>query len=636
MPRVLIGVLALLLALAAALFFLVGHDTAPAREIEKRETAEAPAKPEAKLEPGATIERPAPRAPVVAKEESSADANRAATSGRTVRVRLLEKNGNLPLPRFRARVAGTKAELETDDNGWIEDVPVAGSTLDLDLLENALGPEDLVQTRRAEFRLAQASIARVEVDVGAELKSIDLPVPCGPTFTVTFDVPAGLAATDFALRLRCADARKAFDRALARVRSTGGLPWARFGACAAWLGGGPPWSLELSSDDGFWVGRVEIPTLDSQRDPPVNVRLKECGRFSGKVLTAKGEPVSNQWVQVLARGATFDSKDNRPRMVVTAKDGAFDAPQLAPGVYGVRIEADGQQPYETAVTIVAGRREEKEIRLAASLVPRASLRVRVESATGRYSKPVAVSLMPVRGGKAPASGKVQWDDEGGRRVGRVVLENLEVRDYRLDLNINDLYPTTPKDTVVQPADQEIVCRIEDDTPSVSLRVRAADETSGKPVPGARVEVLVTRTGKPVGVRDSLENGECVFEGLPTNAALIVRVDAPGRAPFWATENEVYRGDKEWTVDARLHEGWGTEVMVRGTDGKPIEGARILFDGVEVGTSNANGSVYASMRTKPTRAEVRYRDWKIGPSSALEEDGTFREWERWLRVVLTPP
>jgi hypothetical protein len=641
MSRALVAVAVLVLILVGALLFLL-RPKEIAVDAPRAGGESARTEHEAKLEAPAVLEKESPRAPAGAAETKAVESAPAADAKRPLRVRLLESASGLTLPAFRVRVASADPVLESDEGGWITVPDVTpGEAVDLELTENVPGPEDLVQTRKKEWTpvLPGATHAKVEAPAASasgELAPVDLRVACGPTFVLRFDVPRGLSPTDFVLRLRCADSRKAFDRALGRVRA-GPLPWARFGACATFLGGGPPWTIELSSDDGYWVGRAELPTLESVRVPPVEIALVACGRLTGRVLTPAREPVRKQWVLVSARGASFDDKDNRPRPVPTDKDGKFDAPRLAPGEYGVKVDADGFEAFEAQVAVAAGATVEREIQLAASTVAKSSLRVRVESATGQYSKPVVVALQALSGGKSPPSGKVKWADEGGRQVGRATLEGVEVRDYHMSLVLDDFFHTSPEAPVlVRPAGQEVACRIDDDVPTIRLRVHQADEASGQPVAGATVEVWSTRGGKPKAFRDAFKDGECVFDDLPVGADLRVRIDAPDHATYWGTERDAIRSADLWTIDARLHEGWGTEVIVRGRDGKPIDGARVFFDGVEAGTSDPDGIVFVSLRAKPSRAEVRYRDWKIGEGSALRTDGTFREWERWLSVVLTPP
>jgi len=69
--------------------------------------------------------------------------------------------------------------------------------------------------------------------------------------------------------------------------------------------------------------------------------------------------------------------------------------------------------------------------------------------------------------------------------------------------------------------------------------------------------------------------------------------------------------------------------------KPIEGAKILLDGREAGTTNKNGTCTVLARERPKRVEVAYRDWRVVSPIDLRPAWRRKE-KRFVEVQVAPP
>ena len=144
--------------------------------------------------------------------------------------------------------------------------------------------------------------------------------------------------------------------------------------------------LETSSPDyprGAFVGAVP-------GGPPIEFRLPEAVRISGRVTDPSGNPIAG--VRVQARGESGDAGSSP-----AADDGTFEIRNLAPGSYSIQVRSATPGWSDARVDGVEGGTRGMEIKLARSL-----------AITGKVLGP--------DGGPAPGRGRIRVLDRDGKQV----------------------------------------------------------------------------------------------------------------------------------------------------------------------------------------------------------------------------
>lgn len=496
-------------------------------------------------------------------------------------------------------------------------------------------PGDLLQTRRQE-----AAAAVSEVDVAQRILAdgtaaeVEIAAEAGPRFVFEAAWPAAAPPEDFSATLSCADPRRAFDRVNARVRAGNPLPWTRFSALAAFVGGGPPFRIALRSDDGLWFASVDVATTDGSTEPLRPV-FERRARLRGRLTDEAGAPVAKEYLLATRDGASFASADNRPTPLLSDAGGGFDGPAMLPGDYDLRADLDGFEPASRRVRLVAGESTEVDVKLRRLPPPTGRASVRVVSRTGAFRGPAKASLVRIDGGakRSSATADVRFADEGGAQVGRCTLEGLAAGTYRVSLLLGArLEAVEPAAAEVLADGPEALLTVLDEARARTLRFRVVAAEDGAPLAAFSAEV------RPVGVPDARPRratgaaGTAEFAGGAEGAAFAYAVRAEGRAPSFgavALDADVVE------VPVRAAAGYGVDVRVRDEKGEPLAGAVVRFDGVEHGVSDADGLVRAALPRKPARLSVEAAGRRRVPDSVVPEDGSFRDWMEELVVVMRP-
>ncbi len=117
-----------------------------------------------------------------------------------------------------------------------------------------------------------------------------------------------------------------------------------------------------------------------------------------------------------------------------------------------------------------------------------------------------------------------------------------------------------------------------------------------------------------------------FERAPSRWAYCVNGYLP---VYGTTESFVVSGEGRRMAEIELKPGYGTEILVVDTQGRPIAGAEILADGVNVGRSNVSGIAQIRMKNAPrvlcARSGDRTKDHGLNPLEPLP----------WHRFELAP-
>jgi hypothetical protein len=101
--------------------------------------------------------------------------------------------------------------------------------------------------------------------------------------------------------------------------------------------------------------------------------------------------------------------------------------------------------------------------------------------------------------------------------------------------------------------------------------------------------------------------------LPESGRLWWNVTSPGHVCAEGNVAEqsgwgLSTGTKRW-IDVRLARGWRIKCAVFDDDYGTLKGATIVADGVDMGTTDADGYFTLNLPQRPKLIEARYRDWR---------------------------
>jgi hypothetical protein len=547
----------------------------------------------------------------------------------TKRVRLVDDQTGEPVPHFEAMVGYFDMffPVESDAEGRFE---VGGKRLSasavLELSENTREAPDRIQTRREPYAAIPTSVA-LDVASGS-----DLPIPVGPTYQISTAVPKGYELEELIATLRSADPTQMFDVASARVRA-GSPPWIRFRPTARILQGGPSWRLMLETPDSLYQASAIVAQNVGIVPGVVELSFEPRARLDGVVRNEQGDVLTNGLVRIERDGASFSDAANRPLFGRIDESGRYSVRGAPPGDYKVLHQRETFVPFEERVSLAPGEVRELDItmrKLDASQLAR--ITGRVESTSGAFEERLYVALLPSNDKQSPRNGRVEWSDEAGRKVGSFEFEEVPLGRYVVRINGQRFREVEPESVELAAGDPELRFTVHDDARTTPVAFGAIDE-HGATLPRFLAELRLPSGTSELFDRVTTTTGSASFRGVPIGSRCRYKVSAPDRKPVWG-EIDIVESANELTVT--LAPGWGIEVYAVDESGGPLDGARVYFDDVLAGTTNAKGVLRVALDRTPELARVEFRDWIRAESSRLEASGRFRTFEPWLNAVLKPP
>lgn len=614
--------------------------------LRAREGAPAPRLP-TQSSPDLLAESPLPRTPEArtAAELPTGDAagaRQAAAPGAAARarvnLRLVDAATHEPAPRVRVelkRGPELVEALESDAAGLLagrfEHEP-GEYVLDF---SSERHEGDLIQTRVKEAKAIASELPLVLAPAAPGAAPAELAIPLGPSYALTANWPGGLSPASFAAELRGADPRLAFDRVFAPVEE-GPPAWVRFSPVASLLGGGPPWTVNVTSTNALWRASARVESVVGRGALPLALEFQPRARLVGRVVDPDGKAVPNQWVQAWLPGASFDDPARRPALCLTKADGSFDFRAIEPGRTTLKVEATGCLPFEDVLELAPLERVERELVLArpdpSTLAP---IRGRLTSQSGRYDESLPVRLVPRTPPNDGPTTRVQWSGPPGQRVGRFAFEGLAPREYGIEFQLPDLAGVEPRAPSVRPGGDELAFVVEDGGARVDLELRAVSAEDRAPLQGWSV------TARLGGARElrtmvALRHGEvgARVRRVPVGAQVELELVLPERRTLWT---RVVASAAPEPLVFELARGWGAVILVQGPAQEALVGARVFLDEELAGTTDERGELRASLDHTPQRCRVEYKDWKPAASGEVSpETGLFRAWQGTIRARMQPP
>ncbi len=505
------------------------------------------------------------------------------------RIQLVDARTGEPLAEFVVAVPDADpALLVTDAEGWLA------------LARRSDG-------HGCELRLIDDLRLRPDGPIEAVLEGAQLRTLVGPTYRLLLH-PGPQSGDRFDARLVAAAPGAQLRTCFAPVR-LGETPWVRFGAEAGDLQGGPPWRLEIRSDDGYRFGSAEVAGIVGLLQELVVVELRPTGRLVGRVLQPDGAPVDQAALRLVGGDHVFGGASD--------PEGAFDLPWLPPGTYDLHCSSRLHEPATARIVIAAGQLTEQPLTLTP--LPEASIvagRLLGESVDAPPAGQVAVVLAdcdePERTYLQLVTCTAAAPDG---ELGRFRFERIPPGRYELTVRAPDFTRWLPASLPVVPGAQDLELRRADSAPCSDLELRAVDARSGAPI--AQFDLFVQLDGQRATAKVLPARDGCVqLRRVPLGARVAWTLRAPGYAPVSGDRNAA-------ALPIPLEPGWGNELRCRDRDERPLAGIAVLLDGEPAGATGADGRLELRRGAPPARITLQ-APGRVLIAGDLFDDGTFRD------------
>lgn len=637
--RLVLG-LALLLPVGAALLGYALRDTRPGAP-NPVVAASEPDEPEAATPPP-TLARPAApsttdaagaaanAAPseerAAAEDRSAAGAADAATftSGVVVDVATDE-----PLPDYRLELIGGGAEnafAVTDAQGRFR-LETQRSTAGL--TARGIDRDDLLRDGPQGPYTSMRGALPAPVEVSNDGESLRVALASGPTYTLAFsgasptpgeelvaalipaEEPVGRGRASITVRGPVDFDPATLERMLVAMRPAhlapvrfGAATWVRFPIVSQTLLGALdrerefPLELCVSNLDGTLRGVAPVAT-EVGRDPvPVTVPLERFGALRVRVLDEAGAPIRTP-IDLSRNGEParpFHGHDFSPEV------GTFDYLFLRPGTWTVSTGDLTHAHVAENVELGPGERISIELRTR-RLVPVGSIAGELRAPLVRSQPTVWLSLARAGGGQA-AFAEATWSEIGDQWVGRFEFEDVPAGPHVLRCNnADETRSWSPEEQTVHAPDTGLLLLgTSRELAERPWRLTIVDAVSGAPV--APFDLTWSVAGRGSGWLQK-QSGTASLPASPDDARVQWSVQAAGYATQSGDETAFTDGAEAREAEVHLRTGWGTRLVARGPDERPVAGVTVLLDGQEAGTTDAAGILDLWAPLAPRRVELRH-------------------------------
>lgn len=444
--------------------------------------------------------------------------------------------------------------------------------------------------------------------------------PAGPSFRLALLGLPHAADPAFSARLVAPDPRLQYETAFGSV--VGDPPTARFSPDARGLRGGPPFALEVRSEDGYWFGTAEVSAVGGEYPLVLNVALTECGAVEGLLAQPGGAPVGQ--ARVALRPARPGSAE-REHIAATDAEGRFVLHWIPPGDYELRADSHRHAAWSQRLRVE--RSTTATLHGELTPLPGGLVTGTLASRAGAFHGLVHV-LLTARDSDRAFTRKVELVDGA---VASFAFDGVPEGTYDATVHTGTFHRWTPSSQAVEPPMRSLEFAVEDGAPARDLELRARDAVTGAAILDFAVFVRLDSVDDPATtkVRRSAD-GAAVLRQVPDDATIEWILRADGHAPARG-DRRVFRTDAA-TVD--LRPGWGNRIRAVDRDGTPVAGAAVWLDGMQIGRTDASGVLDVTLRRPPRELRVEKSGLRTAGGDVFE-DGTFADLIWGVTVVLEP-
>lgn len=527
-----------------------------------------------------------------------------------------------PLPVYSLRIQDSSMRWEdvmTDESGrFATGSPMVGGTIRITPFDDP-GHKRGVQSIAVEWPVA-----------GGEARDLDVSVASGPTYRLAITPADAAVPTTFVAFLRVGNVDEAGSVGQEPVRA-GEPPWVRFAPVPKEFDRCD--RLEIRDKEGLWMGSAKASALGGVVPGIVEIVLDARAVLLGKAVDLSGNPVPG--ASLVFEGVS-DSGKAYERKKTTRFDGQFRMEYVAAGSGTLSLRSLRHVEQAAAIRLQAGAVTQQDFILA-PLASAGAIRGRVESETGDYEGEVEVVLRPLSSVASSEKLKIRWESKDGRRVGVFEFEALPAGEYEIAARSAGWLGWEPNVVVTSPPSEVARFVVRDAVALADFAFRARDAETG-----AAIDTFAW-WNVPGGASSSkrLGAGERFLIRFPLERDFRWRLDRQGYRPKFGDEKafaveEPHRAGVWKIAEVELEPGWGEVFRVIGRGNKkPVEGAKVLLDGREAGTTNKDGRCTVSARERPKKVEIAYRDWRVVSSVDLRPAWRRKE-KRFVEVQVAPP
>ncbi len=406
-----------------------------------------------------------------------------------------------------------------------------------------------------------------------------------------------------------------------RWSAQGDLPivFARFGNAFGSIGDTGPWTLEIRDLAGHRRATAEVGYGRGTGEELIPLRFETCGAI--RFVTETGAPGRESDMAFITVTSTSTGAPSYTRMRPGDSGGVAELGLLTPGIY--RWEASGQVDAngapimgecdvdaDSTVTVevpaLAGPYQDSFAIVDASAVPDANLS---GWEGGIVNFALVDTLRLVAPERAPELGPGMW---------RMPIGPVPQDGWSVSLNPKVGYDITPRTAILSRSAGPMTFTVTPTAAPVTVQLIFVDASSGQPVHGAnRTEAMWLRGTNIVeighGSTGALEPVE-----VPSNrtAQFICRAEG-----YQATEAIFQPGNGGGELTVALQAGWRNRVIVydMATLG-PYPGASVIVDGVNLGDTDEDGSLWLDLEGPPELIELGLADEAMHVKMSPFRDG----------------
>ena len=438
---------------------------------------------------------------------------------------------------------------------------------------------------------------------GAQPEELAVELLAGPTYSLSFPEgrPQGV------LEVWVDESPEPFDqpssRGWGRVRD-GSPPWVRLDPYRMPTAAGSygPWTLTVRDRQGHYLATGSVRQIAGVQEQRVEVREHPVGAVDVRV-TLGGEPIDQRLSLMVVReaGSTHSVALNPRGRGYAPNRGRARIGHLAEGPCFLVAGSQGHGWTRVPCEVVAGETVEVSID-----VPRASevgsLNVLVRSETGERDLG-GIQLLALQDGALRGNARFLKRRSDGSW--EYAFEDLGEGEWTIRLEQTAHLPPFDKRVVRTRRGQasvEFLCLDAQAGPSQWFEVAVVDDVTSEPLPHMGVTVYAGggRHGHHLTDAEGRARVGPYIPGFEIEVVVRGENYRSGLARFLLQDDPP-------PVKIRMQPGWGTrlDIVENGPESaaQPIEGVRILSDGLEMGISDADGRFRLDLDRPPRRIEL---------------------------------
>ncbi len=395
-------------------------------------------------------------------------------------------------------------------------------------------------------------------------------------------------------------------------------------------------NLRLVSEDGFWSGSVPMTIPDSIATQFIRFDLEARALVEVDLDFGERKPPFYLELQYW-QGAVDPTAPDAPEPDIIELQANFDGTDLEQaivkyvrtGLATVGIKANTSEYWFEVVDLVAGHNALEAIVLPD---PAATGRIqgRVVYLGGSAPEPIVrvIGNATLNGEPTFRTEDLEFHEEGGMWVAEFDFTHLPVMAHTIWFDKGGPATNDPKTFAVEP-DRSLVevngppveFELHTDLTSTRLQVKVADALTGDKVRDFTVTAIVPGAWVH-SKRAESKAGRARLQLLGKLEGGIVCLAAKGYIRRDVLMSDATESTKGLDLDVVLMPGWGGPVYVKetGTE-KPLAGARILLDGVEIGVTDEAGNFQLEVQQAPQRVDFQLDGFEVtGQSGWIDNTG----------------